>query len=146
MAKKQTLVAKSSIEAEYKALAYTAMNVMWLNMLLTDLQITPSRVPQIYCDNLSAIAISANPILYSKTKHIAIDFHFVWERVQSNQLAVLYITSSEQIADVFTKSLSSRLFKHFKDKLMITPTIILRGYNKDTKDESVNKFKKEITV
>ncbi|KAI5349121.1 hypothetical protein L3X38_002008 [Prunus dulcis] len=66
--------------------------------------------PTISCDNLSALALSSNPIYHSRIKHLDIDFHFVRERVQRNDLTVQYIPTEEQVADVFTKGLHSPVF------------------------------------
>lgn len=64
----------------------------------------------LFCDNLSVIALSFNPVQHQRTKHIEIDVHFVRERVSTNQLEVQFVSSQEQFADILTKGLSSSLF------------------------------------
>ena len=71
----------------------------------------------VYCDNQSALYIAENPIYHDRTKHIELDFHFVRERVQSNLLLPLHISTSMQVANVFTKPLEHALFHHHIRKL-----------------------------
>ena len=74
---KQRTVARSSTEAEYKALVDGTTEVIWLQYLLMDLQIPTTSAPIIWCDNLGATYFSANPVFHARTKHIEIDYHFV---------------------------------------------------------------------
>ena len=80
-AKKQATVSRSSTEAEYKSLANATAEVMWIETLLDELGIPRSHVSCLWCDNLGATYLSANPVFHARTKHIEIDFHFVRERV-----------------------------------------------------------------
>ena len=75
--KKQTGVARSSTEAEYRSLANTAAEVSWTIALLMELGITVPTTPTIYCDNIGANYLAANPVFHSRMKHIALDYHFV---------------------------------------------------------------------
>lgn len=73
MSKKQPTVAHSSTEAEYRAMAQTGCEVTWLSYLLRDLGILLSSAPRILCDNLSALNLTVNPVLHSRSKHAQID-------------------------------------------------------------------------
>ena len=108
--KKQQTVSRSSTEAEYRALSTTSAELDWVQQLLQFLGIKLSQPPVLFCDNLSAIALSFNPIQHQRTKHIEVDVHFVRERVSNNQLIVQFVSSQEQAADILTKGLSSPLF------------------------------------
>ncbi|KAI5355626.1 hypothetical protein L3X38_008521 [Prunus dulcis] len=108
--KKQGSVSRSSTEAEYRALANTAADLSWIRQVLLDLKMFLPNAPTMYCDNLSALALSSNPVYHSRIKHLDIDFHFVREKVQRKDLIVQYIPTEEQIADVFTKGLHSPIF------------------------------------
>ncbi|XP_050102735.1 uncharacterized mitochondrial protein AtMg00810-like [Malus sylvestris] len=123
--KKQCSVSRSSTEAEYKALAHTAADVAWIRGILKDLEVCLPSPPIIHCDNMSAIALTANPVFHSRIKHLDTDFHFVRERVQQGDLKVVYIPTEDQIADVLTKGLHSPAFlRHCYNLRLSTPATI----------------------
>ncbi|KAM1306524.1 hypothetical protein ACFX2H_008899 [Malus domestica] len=101
--KKQQTVSRSSTEAEYRAMSTTTAEIDWILQLLSFLQVHIPSSPVLFCDNLSAIALSFNPVQHQKTKHIDVDVHFVRERIAQKQLAVQFVSSREQFADIFTK-------------------------------------------
>ena len=118
-AKKQNIVARSSIEAEYRCLAHTVAELTWLCFLLRDLHIPLSEIPLIWCDNVSAISLAFNPVFHARTKHDEFDYHFVREKVACKQLDVRFVSSIDQIADIFTKGLSSKRLQNLQAKLCI---------------------------
>jgi histone deacetylase 1/2 len=118
---KQRTVARSSTEAEYKALADGTAEVIWLQYLLTDLQVPSVPAPTIWCDNLGATYLSANPIFHARTKHVEVDYHFVHDRVAKKEIQIRFIPSRDQLADVFTKPLSTASFTAFRIKLRVDP-------------------------
>lgn len=127
-AKKQHTVARSSTEAEYRALAQCAADISWVHQLLQDLQLTPQVPHSLWCDNQSAIALASNPIFHARTKHVEVDYHFIREKVLSKQIVVHHVGSHHQIADIITKSLSVDRFNFLKSKLMVVDTpMSLRG-------------------
>ncbi|CAN6683482.1 unnamed protein product [Malus baccata var. baccata] len=106
--KKQSSVSRSSTEAEYKAFAHTATDIAWVKNVLKDLDVFRPNPPVIFCDNMSAIALSANPVFHSRIKHLDTDYHFIRERLQQGDLEVAYVP-----AYVLTKGLHSPTFvKH----------------------------------
>lgn len=74
---KQAVVSRSSTEAEYRALAHATLEVMWIQSLLSELQIKLSTTPIIWCDNQGAIALAYNLVYHAKTKHVELDIHFI---------------------------------------------------------------------
>jgi hypothetical protein len=104
-ARKQPTVSRSSTEAKYKALANATTEMMWVQKLLTELGVPHPTTSHLWCDNLGAKYMSANPIFHDRTKHIEIDFHFVREQVAQGQLDIRFINSDDQVADGFTKAL-----------------------------------------
>ncbi|XP_017191092.1 uncharacterized mitochondrial protein AtMg00810-like [Malus domestica] len=125
--KKQKTVSRSSSEAEYRQLAYTAAELSWLRSLFRDLQLHLV-CPTIWCDNISSIALASNPVFHSRTKHLEVDYHYVREKVVRGQLMVNYICSQDQTADLFTKGLSTTRFKLLVSKLpVVSPPVSLRG-------------------
>ncbi|GJX87951.1 uncharacterized mitochondrial protein-like protein [Tanacetum coccineum] len=127
-AKKQPTVSRSSCESEYRALANTASEIVWITHLLRELHVLPSGRPTLLCDNRSALFLSQNPISHKRAKHIDIDYHFVRELVLSGKLHTRYVSTHLQLADIFTKSLPRPLFEEFRSKLRVgPPPLRLRG-------------------
>nr|GLL16949.1 uncharacterized protein LOC109146716 [Ipomoea trifida] len=125
-------VSRSSTEAEYRALANAAAEVLWIKNLLHELNLTLAQSPVLLCDNLSATYVCKNPVFHSRTKHLALDYFFVRELVTSGTLVVRHIPSSAQLADLLTKSLGRHLFLHFRSKIGVSDgSSILRGRVKD---------------
>ena len=81
--KKKSVVARSSAEAEYRAMASIACELIWLKALLQDLGIKHSSPIPLHCDNQAAMHIAANPVFHERTKHIEVDCHFIRNQVQS---------------------------------------------------------------
>ena len=117
-AKKQLTVFSSSTESEYKALALASAELCWLRTLLKDLGIFISAAPILWCDNVSALAIASNPVFHACTKHIEVDLHFVRERVLRKDLTVKFVSTLDQLANIFTKSLSPNRFLALRSNLM----------------------------
>ncbi|KAL6324620.1 hypothetical protein AAG906_013433 [Vitis piasezkii] len=73
--------------------------------------------PVVYCDNVGATQLSSNPIFHSRMKHVAIDYHFIRDQVQSGLLRVAHVSSADQLADLLTKPLSTSQFLLLRDKI-----------------------------
>ncbi|XP_019173195.1 PREDICTED: uncharacterized protein LOC109168598 [Ipomoea nil] len=117
--RKQKTVARSSTEAEYKGLADASAEVSWLVSLLVEMGLRLSSPPRLWCDNLGATYLCANPVFHARTKHVEIDYHFVRDKVASGNLAVQFISTKDQLADIFTKALGSSRFSFLRDKLNV---------------------------
>ncbi|KAJ8775137.1 hypothetical protein K2173_020141 [Erythroxylum novogranatense] len=117
--KKQPTIARSSTESEYKALANSAAEVVWLTSLLGELGFTPATPPILWCDNIGAIYLSKNPVFHARTKHVELDYHFVRELVSQQKLQIQFLKGSDQTADILTKPLGTALFDHHKSKLRL---------------------------
>ncbi|KAI0503826.1 hypothetical protein KFK09_014769 [Dendrobium nobile] len=94
--KKQTMVAKSSTEAEYRSLASSLSDVIWLRRLLLDFHIHLHTPTTIFCDNLSTLALAQNPVFHARTKHIEIDHHFISDHIKQQTVNVAHIDSEDQ--------------------------------------------------
>jgi hypothetical protein len=112
-AKRQTVVSRSSAEAEYRVVANGVAEAIWLRQLLLELQAPLSRCTLVYCDNISVVYLSNNPVQHQRTKHVEIDLHFVQEKIAIGQVRVLHVLTTSQFADVFTKGLPSSVFEEF---------------------------------
>ena len=75
----------------------------------------------LYYDNTSAINISKNPMMHTKTKNIAIKYHYVRELVQDEEVKMKYINTKEQVADIFTKALPKDAHEYLRGKLGVIP-------------------------
>lgn len=117
--KKQPTVARSSTESEYKALANAAAEALWLRSLLCEIGYGHKLSISLWCDNIGAVYLSSNPVLHSRTKHVALDYHFVREQVQNGTIAIRFISSADQIADILTKPLAKGPFLFLRDKLRL---------------------------
>ncbi|GJR99868.1 ribonuclease H-like domain-containing protein [Tanacetum coccineum] len=93
----------------------------WLRNLLRELHSPLSTVTLVYCDNISVVYMSANPVQHQWTKHIEINIHFVRDMVTAGQIRVLHVPSHFQYADIFTKGLPSALFEEFLSSLSVRP-------------------------
>ena len=107
--KKQVTVARSSTEAEYKAIVNVTSELIWINSLLRELQLNlPS--PTLWCDNIGATYLLENLVFHARMKHIEVDFHSVREQVASRKLHVCVISGKDKIADLLTKPLPKSRF------------------------------------
>jgi histone deacetylase 1/2 len=126
-ARKQSTVSRSSTESEYKALANATAELIWLQSLLRELGVSQDHSPVLWCDNIGATYLSSNPVFHARTKHIEVDFHFVRERVARKLLYVKFISSKDQIADIFTKPLPLPLFEACRRNLNLIDSVQIEG-------------------
>jgi hypothetical protein len=122
--KRQTTVSRSSAEAEYRAIANAVSECSWLRHLLGELLCKVPSATVAFCDNISSVYMSKNPVHHRRTKHIELDIHFVREKVAIGELRVTHVPSARQLADVFTKGLPSALFNDFRDSLSVTTAAV----------------------
>ncbi|XP_073261962.1 uncharacterized protein [Populus alba] len=116
---KQRTIARSSTEAEYKALADGTAEILWIRSLLSELHFPLSSMTTLWCDNLGATFLSLNPVFHARTKHVEVDYHFVRDRVAKQEIQVRFISSKDQLADVLTKPLPPVSFALFRSKLRV---------------------------
>lgn len=107
--KKQTSVALSTTEAKYVAAGSYCAQILWMKQQLIDYGVYLDHIP-IKCDNTSAINLTKNPVMHSRTKHIEIRHHFIRDHIQSGDVVIEHIDTSKQLADIFTKPLNKESF------------------------------------
>jgi len=94
--KKHPTVSRLSTEAEYKSVANATAELLWIQYLLRDLDVHLSSPPKLWCDNIGATYLAANPVFHARTKHVEIDFHFVRDHVAAKTLQILFIPAKNK--------------------------------------------------
>ena len=107
--KNQNLVALSTAEAEYIAVGLCCAQILWMKQTLSDFDLSFKHVP-IKCDNTSTINISKNLMQHSRTKHIEIRHHFLRDHAQKGDITLEFVSTKDQVVDIFTKPLSEKQF------------------------------------
>jgi hypothetical protein len=110
------VVARSTAEAEYRAMALSVAELLWLRALLVELKMDQGGKMKLWCDSKSAISIANNPVQHDRTKNVEIDRFFIKEKLDNRLLELRYVATSEQVADCLTKGLSSLDLSRFCDK------------------------------
>lgn len=119
MSRKQPIVSRSSAEAEYRAIAYATMELRWFCQLLRELGVSLPRPPAILSNSKSALFMVNNLVVQARTGHMEIDYLYVREFVANKSLLVRYVPREIQTADIFTKALSTELFRRYRRRLNI---------------------------
>lgn len=115
--KKKSIVALSSTKSKYRALANGAVELLWIQAVLNELRIKLTSLSVLWCDNMSASSLAANPTFHARTKHIEVDGHFMRDCVVTQKLVIRYVPRTYQVAYILTKVLSTSRFLTLRDKL-----------------------------
>jgi len=115
--KKQNIVARSNVKAEFRAMAQGVCELLWMKIILDDLKLKYEASMGLVCDNKSTISISHNLVQHDRTKHVKIDRHFIKEKLDNGLIATEYIPSRLQLAYMFIKGLPTKQFKDLTCKL-----------------------------
>ena len=103
----------STAKAEYIATGSCWTQLLWMKKLLHDYEI-PQDTMCVFCDNTSSINLSKNPVQHSKSKHIEIRYHFIWDLVKEKVVCLEFIHTDNQKADILTKPLDGPWFKSLR--------------------------------
>ena len=110
-------MARSNAEAKYQAMALGTCELIWLKQLLQELRFEKNDQMMLVCDNQPALHIASNPVFHERTKHIEVECHFIREKIVSGCMTTTFVNSSDQLADIFTKSLRSPRIQFICNKL-----------------------------
>ncbi|XP_075486423.1 secreted RxLR effector protein 161-like [Primulina tabacum] len=117
--KNQKIVALSSAEVEYIATTEAACETTWLRRILGDLQQVENQPTKIYCDKMSAVEMTKNPVFHARSKHIELRHHFVRELVSKEHIQMEFISTDVKVVDFLTKAVTVEKFEKFKQQLKI---------------------------
>ncbi len=133
-ARRQKVVATSSTEAEYIAASESCKEAVWLRTMLsllplpkpqsTDSTATPvlcsslgKDATSLYCDNNGAVCLALDPQFHSRTEHFDIHYHYIRQCIEKGEISINCVSTSDNIADMFTKLLAITPFTHFRQLL-----------------------------
>ncbi|GLJ52754.1 hypothetical protein SUGI_1123420 [Cryptomeria japonica] len=122
--KKQSCTSLSTVEVEYVVAATNCTQVLWMKQMLKDIRVDCNEPVVIHYDNSNTIDISKNPVFHSKTKHISIKYNFLKEKVEANEVKLVYVNTKEKIANIFTKPLPKESFEYFGDRLGVSSPLV----------------------
>eukprot|EP00253_Pinus_taeda_P016269 PITA_16269 len=127
--KKQSIVALSTVEAEYVTATAGACQAVWMRRMLRSLGQEQAKAIVIFCDNSSAIALSKNSVFHKRTKHIDTRFHYIRELVNNGEIVLEHCRTQEQVADILTKPLDQKRFEFLKKWLGMVecPAVEIKG-------------------
>ncbi|KAL6323460.1 hypothetical protein AAG906_039030 [Vitis piasezkii] len=116
--KKRNVVARSSVEVEFRGMVLGLWEALWLRLLLQDLGYLSRQPIRLFCDNKATCDIAHNSVQHDRTKHVEVDRFFIKEKLDDKIVELPNIRSEDQLADILTKAaVSSRVFSKFLDKL-----------------------------
>lgn len=105
-----------STNAEYEGIVNMAIEILWLKNLLMELDVELNYTPVLFCDNIGATYLLANPVFHSKIKHFTLDYIFVRQQVRSKAFKVRYAPTADQLANGIIKALAQQQFDYFQAK------------------------------
>ena len=105
--KKQSVVARSSVEAEFRFMVNGICELLWIKRVLKELKQEIKLPMKLFCDNKAVISIAQNSVQHDWTKHIKIDQHFIKENLEVRFICIPFVTITDHIADILTKGYSN---------------------------------------
>jgi hypothetical protein len=106
------------MEEEYISAGACCAQILYMKHSLLDYGVVLDRVP-LLCDNESAVKIANNSVQHSRTKHIDIRHHFLWDHVAKEDIVLCGVLFEEQLADIFTKPLDENTFCRLQSELNV---------------------------
>lgn len=110
-------MSRSTAEAEYRSMVVASCEITWLSAFLQVMGLNKLPPTVLHYDNQAALALAANPVLHERTKHVQVDCHYIREKVNSGMLVTKLVPTYAQVADIFTKALSTKQHYYLLDKL-----------------------------
>ena len=115
---KEPIVALSTMDAEYIALCFAVQESAWFRQLLEDLVLPNAKIPiPIKCDNQSAISLATNAQTTKRSKHLDVRWHYSREKADAGEIKISYVSTQQQLADIFTKAVPKTQFQILRTAL-----------------------------
>jgi hypothetical protein len=115
--KKQQAIALSSAEAEYQAAINKIQEAMWLRQILSEFGFQHQHPTSLWCENKSAIKLAKDPVQHQRIKHLELHMHFIRNLIDDQVIEVIVFPTEDQVADIFTKSLTEAKFSKLRSML-----------------------------
>ena len=128
LAKQQPIVAQSSTEAEYIAANEAAREVVWLRSLLDEIGYNQSIPTDLYVDNKVALQMINGDGQFNRRKHIAVKYFWIREQATNGSICVKWVDTTQQMADIFTKTLEQVKFNYFSQLITGTVSMPVSGF------------------
>ena len=130
--KKQGVVSRSLVEAEYRAIASVACEITWVLQLLKNLKVEHSKPAMLFCDNQVALYTAANPVFHERTKHIEMNCHLVRDKTLEGMIKTFHVVTNAQVANFFTKALGYISFARLSEKLGLKDVFVPKQMNESS--------------
>ena len=134
--KETKTISRSSAEAEYRSIATTVTEIIWLKGLFEELGIEVSLPINIHTDSKSSMQLATNPLYHERKKHIEIDCHYIREKITQGLVSTKYIPTQNQPADLLTKGLTKVQLQHLSSKLGVLNIFSLSSLRESVENEN----------
>ena len=125
--KKQQALSLSSAEVEYRATVNANQEALWIRQILLEFGFEQQQHTPLWCNNQSSIKLAKDPVLHQHRKHIELHMHFIIKLVHDRVLEMLCCLIDDQVADIFTKSLTEAKFSKLQSMLGVQKCVLKGG-------------------
>jgi hypothetical protein len=125
--KKQQAISLSSAEVKYQAMVNASQEALWLRQILSEFGFQHQHPTSLWCDNQSAFKLTKDPVQHQRSKHIELHMHFIRKLIHDQVIEVLFFPTEDQVADIFTKSLTEVKFSKLRYILGVQEVVIKGG-------------------
>jgi hypothetical protein len=104
-----------------------SQEALWLRQILSEFGFQHQHLTSLWCDNQSAIKLAKDPVQHQRSKHIELHMHFIRKLIHDQVIEVLFFPTEDQVADIFTKSLTEAKFSKLRSMLGVQEVVIKGG-------------------
>jgi hypothetical protein len=125
--KKHHAISLSLAEAEYIAMVNASQESLWLQQILSEFGFKQQHLTSLWCENQSAIKLAKDPVQHQRNKHIELHMHFIRKLIHDQVIEVLFFSTKDQVANIFTKTLTEAKFSKLRSMLGVQEVVIKGG-------------------